>query len=141
MEDRPIARSAHNVDDVWTQVQEDRRLSLDTRERVSSIEAKLDNLLSSINGLADKIYNKPQTNWIGLGSLLLALMIAFGTYLDTRLTPTETSVTSYATMLYQHNTQISSVVQSERYISEELNRLKNNAESMSDRIGRLEGKQ
>lgn len=147
MEDNRIGRSAHNVDEVWSQVQEDRRLSLDTRERVSSIEAKLDNLITSINVLSDKTYNKPQTNWLGIGTLIISFLIASGTYLNTRLVPTELDVYRHKEIIFNQESQISAAIRelhlNERFtrnLQEEVNRLKDENREVHTRLGRLEGK-
>lgn len=58
---------------------------------VSSIGAKLDSLTNAVATLAER--SSRPTNWIGLGSLMMAIVIGFTGYVQTRLSPTESIVT------------------------------------------------
>ena len=137
----------HSSEDIWQQFNEDRRLNLDTRERVSSIEAKLDNVFTAIQQIADKVHNKPDTNWIGIGVLILALGTASGTYINTRLSPTEVRVLAHEEVRETHTRDIARIEQKvtteQRAIvmlEADISRIKDQMTDTRTRLGQVEGK-
>lgn len=132
--------------DLWSQFNDDRRLNLDTRERVSSIEAKLDSLISAIQDIGGKVNEKRETNWFGLGALILALFTASGTYINTRLSPTEHQV-QIISEIYREQIADTARLQERAIINEGLilrnlehiNTLNHDKVEFNTRLGRIEG--
>lgn len=64
---------------------------LNTLEReVTSIGTQLDSISTAVQQLVHR--QSQPFNWIGLGSLLVGVTLAFGTYIHTRLVPINESI-------------------------------------------------
>lgn len=95
----------HDLEDIYRRQETDRALILETREKVAGLDSKVDSILHAISQLSTSTAPRP-TNWIGIGSLLLAIMIALGGYLQTRLSPTERLVYYQDELVRQHEREI-----------------------------------
>lgn len=54
--------------------------------------AALKTLIPIVERIEARVNQPDKTNWVGIGSLLVALSVASGTYINTRLGPVESSV-------------------------------------------------
>lgn len=102
---RATTHNQHDLEDIYRRQETDRSLIIETREKVAGLDSKVDSILSTLTQLTSTTAPRP-TNWIGIGSLLLAIMIALGGYLQTRLSPTERLVYYEDELLRQHDRDI-----------------------------------
>lgn len=56
-------------------------------EDMSSIKTSMESIVSSVNQLTQRAQNPTPTNWVGIGSLLLALVIAGGGFVTLTTEP------------------------------------------------------
>ena len=70
----------HSLDQVWTNIRT-------TQNQVAGMEAKIDSLISAVNMITSR--PSKETNWIGIGSLIVALIVVVGTYVNARFIPVE----------------------------------------------------
>ena len=80
----------HDIEAVWSNLRT-------TQNQVASMGAKLDTLVDSVNMLISKPHK--ETNWIGVGSLIVALILVVGTYVQARFDPIETIVAKHDTQI------------------------------------------
>ena len=90
----------HSLENVWTSLRH-------TQNQVGVIGAKLDSVISGVEKLTSTVNSilsqpKKETNWIGIGSLLIAIIIMAGTYTQARLSPIESDVSMLTDLSLEH---------------------------------------
>lgn len=75
---------------LWSEIEEIRKGESDLGAKVASLETSVAAVGQSLNRIEARL-NAPResTNWVGIGSLLIALVVAAGTYVQARLGPLE----------------------------------------------------
>ena len=61
-------------------------------EDMSSIKTSMDSIVRSVTTLTDRAANPTPTNWVGIGSLLLALVLAGGGFVTLTTAPLQEAV-------------------------------------------------
>jgi hypothetical protein len=80
----------HSLEDIWQRQEADRRLILETRETVAAMGSKLDAVINALNTITTNMARPPTpTNWVGIASLVVAVMVATGGYIQSRFSPVE----------------------------------------------------
>lgn len=65
-------------------------------EDMSSIKTSMDAIVQSVGELTHRAHNPTPTNWVGIGSLMLALVIAGGGYVTLTAEPMQRSIAALA---------------------------------------------
>ena len=69
---------------------------------VSAIKQGMDGMAKSMDTLIHRITTPKETNWIGIGSLILALMVGGAGWLQVRLAPVEADTEAQYRLLDKH---------------------------------------
>ena len=59
---------------------------------MAGLKTSMDNVVRAVGVLTDRATNPSPTNWVGIGSLLLALMVGGAGFVSLRMTPIEVDV-------------------------------------------------
>ena len=79
----------HDLNQVWTAINK-------TQGQVSALSLAFENLSSDVKQLL-QVVTRPAspTNWIGIGTLVIALIITSATYIQARLSPIDSVITKH----------------------------------------------
>ena len=85
--------SPSNKDPQYTHL-DSRVAHLDVRvnslsEDMSSVKTSVDSMTNQLGALIQAVNTKPPTNWVGIGSLILAMMIGGAGFVSLRVSPLE----------------------------------------------------
>jgi len=78
----------HDLDQVWENLTDLQKGQAETRQEVAGLNAALNALINEVKHLAS-IVTRPQekVNWIGIGSLVVAMLICGGSYTNSVIRP------------------------------------------------------
>jgi hypothetical protein len=94
----------HDLNQVWAAITSTRSDVAETGKQVSALTVSVQNLASEMKQLVE-VVSRPiaPTNWVGIGSLIIAMLAVSGVYMQSRLAPMEKALDTITMIMRDNN--------------------------------------
>jgi hypothetical protein len=89
----------HDIDQVWGKVNTLDGVVSETQKDLAGVKASLNALINEVRNLAQTVGRPKETNWVGVGMLLIAMVASAATYIQARLTPIEDDIEMHSHLM------------------------------------------